>query len=162
MVQRIRYVNTLEYIFATAYPNFNIYLLLKFFPAANVVISVLELYLGFLLMVFYLPKINGIEPFLQLAQRNSSLIWISTPLCQIFGLGFFYLFYRKGHTWKRHGVVIGYEYQSEEKDKEESRMMTKFKGQWVSHTEISDNKFENEANNPLKDLESNEQTKNIE
>ena len=96
----------------------------------------MEYFVGLIFMVF-LPKIKQVEPFLQPAQKNSSLIWMSTPLIQIFALIFFYLFYKKGHTWKSKGIVVGYEYQSEEKDKEESKAMTKFKGQWVSHSDIS-------------------------
>jgi hypothetical protein len=61
----------------------------------------------------------------------STCFWLATIPIYCLSLFFVFLFYNKGHVWKKEGVSVGYKYDCTD-DVKRKKWQRKFHGIWVS------------------------------
>jgi hypothetical protein len=73
----------------------------------------------------------------QLATENATWVWLSLIPAYVLALILLFLFYQKGHTWRKENVVVGFQFTSnvafEESQNRHQQIIaqTNFRGSWV-------------------------------
>ena len=96
----------------------------------NFVLSCFEIIIGFQILNC-MWKENVLLDRLHLF--HATRFWLTTIPTYCLSLFFVFLFYNKGHVWKKEGVSVGYKYDCTVRKKKWQR---KFYGEWVSSSSI--------------------------
>ena len=94
----------------------------------NFVISCFEMLIGFQILNCIWKENVLLE---RLHLYHATCFWLTTIPIYCLSLFFVFLFYNKGHVWKKEAVSVGYKYDCTD-DIRREKWQRKFYGEWVS------------------------------
>ena len=99
-----------------------------------------------MILAMVIMVIKEVDCSKQLATRNANMVWYSLVPLYLLALGLLYLFYERCHVWKKEGVSVGFQFETNPKEEllnpniERNIAERKFRGLWVTETSRGESK----------------------
>ena len=99
-----------------------------------------------MILAMVIMVIKEVDCSQQLATRNANKIWYSLVPLYLLALVLLHLFYERCHVWKKEGVSVGFQFETNPKKEllnqniERNIAERKFRGLWVAETRSGETK----------------------